>query len=643
MTMPDGSKVRKRENDSLDVRVTGRLVRCLMGYVREALGADAVREMQAVGIGSEALEPGFDKEWLTVRQLMDAAEVAERLCGDPEIGRRAGEWSFHHQGEVYSYLIATGSIEAALATAVGFSSRTRTEPAFKIVRSGPDGVTVIGNSSVSSRLACGMSSGYWGMIPTLFGATGMATEPLCVTRGADRCEHRISWTNVAPIGADRVKQNRSRSESSIARFEEMHNLAAELAAETSVVSLVQLVAKRAGSAVSAPSAVAAIRSARRSYGHLVVFNQPDTPFGSNDLRMLQAFAGFATAAIEASAALESARIERDTAEALLGLAKVLAEVGSTDEIAQRIAEAVPSVVRCTSSSVLRRDELDRTMTVAGSWPLAPEPSVETYVVAVDGTKVSSLVVSELRPMFMATNDTVGAERASLDEHGVTHVAAAPIVVRGELLGMVAAFLNDDSAPEDSSQLLHRIAGLADHAAAALDNSRLLDEVRHRALHDHPDGLPNRSLAEDRVRHALALAERSDKWVSLLFVDLDEFKAVNDELGHAAGDELLRQVSERLLACIRSSDTVSRLGGDEFLVLLENTNGDEDAGRVADKIMAAVREPFPVRGPMARVSASVGITSAPGRGTDYDELLGRADQAMYQVKRAGRDGWAVFTG
>jgi diguanylate cyclase (GGDEF)-like protein len=680
--MPD--ELEAPVNNLADLRVAGRIARCVMLYVHEALGEAAVEEIRREsGIGAEALGPSFDTEWVTGIQLEIIADTAARICGESEIGRRAGEVSFRLLDELYPMLLSTGSVADAVELAVGLSDRSRTTQGHRVERTDDQSIVVRCRAALPTRFGCTMSAGFWAGIPTLFGARGYVTEPSCQARGDEVCEYHVRWSEALLADADAMERNRRDAESQIARFELMHTVAAELAQQESVDALLRQIAARAGSVVTAPSAVVLVRlaegddpsigyhglteteadevirafelglyagdpsaivvevcSARRSYGHMVVFNQPDTVFADVDARMVGAFAGFATAAIETAAALEAARIERDRAESLLGLAKVLAEVGSTEEMVQRIAEAVPTILRCARSAVSLWHPEVRVLETIGAWP-RPEGPLLAHRVPVDGMPNARRVVEGLVPMLLEREHAVGDEAALLDRLDARVLAVAPIVVRGELLGTVTAHLSDGGAPGDVDETLHRLSGLADHAGAALDNSRLLDEVRHRALHDSLTGLPNRSLAEDRVRHALSIAERSDRWVTLLFVDLDEFKAVNDRLGHAAGDELLREASGRLRRCVRASDTVCRLGGDEFLVLLENTTGDTDGSRVAQQIIEALREPFLIAGEVARVSASIGITSAPGRGTSHDELLARADEAMYEVKRRGRDGWAVY--
>ncbi len=167
----------------------------------------------------------------------------------------------------------------------------------------------------------------------------------------------------------------------------------------------------------------------------------------------------------------------------------------------------------------------------------------------------------------------------------------------------------------------------------MDNRLLLQRTSHQALHDVLTGLANRALFADRLEHALALHARDVRPVSLLLIDLDDFKAVNDTLGHPAGDELLVRVSERLLGAVRASDTVARLGGDEFAILIE----DDDPLRVADRVRVELEQPIPLGGRQIPVSTSIGLAgleagSLPKSGTD---LLRRADIAMYHAKRSGK--------
>jgi diguanylate cyclase (GGDEF)-like protein len=172
--------------------------------------------------------------------------------------------------------------------------------------------------------------------------------------------------------------------------------------------------------------------------------------------------------------------------------------------------------------------------------------------------------------------------------------------------------------------------------------RSAQEAEHLAYHDPLTGLPNRRLLLDRLAVALAHGRRSGHRLAVLFVDLDRFKVINDSLGHATGDELLRQVGARLRAAVRAEDTLARLGGDEFVLLLPELDGAEGAGEVAGKVLEALREPFMVGGRELFVTASAGISVAPDDGAEGETLLRHADIAMYGGKQARGDGYRFFT-
>jgi diguanylate cyclase (GGDEF)-like protein len=167
-------------------------------------------------------------------------------------------------------------------------------------------------------------------------------------------------------------------------------------------------------------------------------------------------------------------------------------------------------------------------------------------------------------------------------------------------------------------------------AGAFERHRAQEAVRHQAVHDPLTGLPNRVLILDRIHHALARARRTGGAVTVMFIDLDGFKQVNDEYGHHAGDELLIAVAERLGACLRDADTLGRLAGDEFVVVCEDT--DLTAGHaVADRFVAALDEPVALAPATVRVRASIGLAHADGRSLDPERLLQEADVAMYLAK------------
>ena len=170
---------------------------------------------------------------------------------------------------------------------------------------------------------------------------------------------------------------------------------------------------------------------------------------------------------------------------------------------------------------------------------------------------------------------------------------------------------------------------------------LEEQLTHQALHDPLTKIPNRVLFRDRVDHALSKLVRANSSLAVLFLDLDNFKAINDSLGHAAGDKLLVAVAERLQDCLRNSDTAARLGGDEFAVLVEYTHNPDEAQMIAERILSVFDQPFTIEGKDVRVGTSIGIAQSSGVALGSEELLRNADLAMYLAKSRGKGNYVVF--
>jgi len=236
-------------------------------------------------------------------------------------------------------------------------------------------------------------------------------------------------------------------------------------------------------------------------------------------------------------------------------------------------------------------------------------------------------------------DADPAEVEFLQSIGMQSMAMLPLVARGEAIGAVELYWRTGTSPEEARLGLGR--ALAQAAAIALDNARLYEEIRHQAFHDGLTGLANRALFGDRVEHALARSARAGSLIAVLFVDLDDFKTVNDRFGHQAGDQLLRAVAERLGAIVRPGDTAARLGGDEFAVLLEDVQGQDEARLVAQRLIEAIRSPTRLGDVDALVGASIGIALSTAGGERAPDLLRNADFAMYRAKGAGKGRYEVF--
>jgi diguanylate cyclase (GGDEF)-like protein/PAS domain S-box-containing protein len=238
--------------------------------------------------------------------------------------------------------------------------------------------------------------------------------------------------------------------------------------------------------------------------------------------------------------------------------------------------------------------------------------------------------------------TVGAQE--LRRH-VDQLVASRAVYRGEMpcipsvSGAAATYEGLLIPVLDGAGKLEAIAGTARDVS---ERKAMEDRVRRNANYDSLTGLPNRSLSHDRLEREVKRSARADVPLALLFIDLDGFKEVNDRLGHAAGDQLLQQAAQRIRGCVRDMDTVARLAGDEFTVILAEVRRTSHVEILAQQILDELAKPFSVPGGDVQVSASMGITLFPQDASGPEDLIRNADQAMYAAKAAGRNRFGFFT-
>ena len=258
----------------------------------------------------------------------------------------------------------------------------------------------------------------------------------------------------------------------------------------------------------------------------------------------------------------------------------------------------------------------------------------------DDFPVTRRVLIEQRPILIDADDPDAdpAELRYLASIGQRSMGMIPLIAAGRTVGLIEVTSSRQRAFDRASVDLATM--LAGEAAMALENARLYDEIRHQALHDGLTGLANRVLFRDRVEHAVARSRRSGGKVAVLFIDLDDFKILNDTHGHAQGDEVLVIAAKRVADALRPADTAARQGGDEFAVLIEDVIGEDDALAVATRLAEALREPISLGHAEVRIAASIGVALGDGDST-ADDLLRNADVAMYAAKGASRGGAEIF--
>jgi diguanylate cyclase (GGDEF)-like protein len=248
--------------------------------------------------------------------------------------------------------------------------------------------------------------------------------------------------------------------------------------------------------------------------------------------------------------------------------------------------------------------------------------------------------------LMARLDTLAVpphellEGAVLGGDSEVPMGVVPVAVDGKVRALLTMEWSRASRPPACDVIERRLETVTELLAAALRAAGLLETMRHQALHDPLTGLPNQTLFADRAALALARARRHGDRLAIGVLDLDRFKTVNDTLGHVAGDILLVQVADRLRGAVRAPDTVARMGGDEFTLLLPELDVHGEAV-VAERLLAAFEKTFEVQGHRVQISPSIGLASFPADGDTLSRLLRSADTAMYRAKSNGRNTWALY--
>lgn len=383
--------------------------------------------------------------------------------------------------------------------------------------------------------------------------------------------------------------------------------------------------------------VVPVRSDRRDYGRLLAAFDADERFFPQERELLEVYARYAASALDGASALMEGKRRYDQSRALLRLARALATAGTSAEIAQRLADSVPLVVDCDRVGIHlwepESGELVR-RAIATCDPDDPRPTGECRRAPVPGGTLERLLNSPSRdPIFVDADRGDPLLRGDMIAAGEVASIHVPIATDDALLGILTVSVR--SGPHrlrPTSDLLNRLSGVAAQATTALQNGRLVDRITHQALHDQLTGLANRTQFADALRQTVDRARQRRESVTIFYIDLDDFKPVNDAHGHEIGDRLLAAVGRRLKASTRASDVVARLGGDEFAVLLTSPASRSDAESMAHRLEGAFDDPFTLDGHSLVLTASIGRAVFPDDADSAGGLLRRADASMFQAKR-----------
>jgi diguanylate cyclase (GGDEF)-like protein/putative nucleotidyltransferase with HDIG domain len=660
----------------------------LLRHVRAKLGDQAVDELlQLAGVEYTAAHLDDVSNWIWYDEAIALFQAAITLTGDELIPRRVGEETVRqHSGTpVATLLRSLGSPEAVYRQLAVTVSRFSTVTELVPVEVAPGRAVLRAKARPGfkrHRHLCAWTQGLLSTPPELFGLPpARVEESCCETRGGDHCLYTVVWDADLAASAADPKQLVTALETQLvamtARLESMYATARDLIAFDDVEAALARITERAATAVRAPKYLLAVRtgpdaelqvhhrgfvdddpqlaarallegdgrgqgdvrlvaeveSRTRHYGRLMAAS-PAGGFLPQERDMFDVYARYAASVLDTATALDDARREQRQSRALLELSQAVAQVSTGDEVAQRLVGAAPAVLDCDRVTVFLWSDEERALTCRAVTEVPGDATALLHDLRLrpsDTPLLAAMINSpDPRPAFLNAGSSDAFMSRLMRQLHSEALAIVPIVTHGRFYGILIASATSRPERLHPSPGLHEgLAGVVAQAATALDNARLVETMRHQARHDNLTGLLGHRAFHDALEEGLS--REQGHVFTLAMIDIDDFKLVNDLHGHPVGDEALREVANTLRSCVRDHDTIFRVGGEEFAVLIPGL-GAEDALPVAERLRAAVAGAafvLPLR-------VSIGLVSWPGDASDRDELIELADSALYAAKGAGKD-------
>jgi diguanylate cyclase (GGDEF)-like protein len=667
---------------------SGLTMRAILCHARERGGGDAVARLLALAGGDPDPATYEDpRRWWSYELKIRFLEAAADVLGDERIGFRIAEAALASSvGSAQRLALSmaggpTQLIRLVARASVKFTTVAQMR-ALKVRR---------GNALVSYRLAdgyrphrhdCDYTHGLLMIAPALFGlAPATVRHDECQILGAPECRYEVRWHQPRLLGRWRPWAGRRAATEHptgvlmSAQLRELQQTVAALVAARAPEQALAIVAERAGYAVHAQAfllvarpgpdepaqvhgfnfsdadlaryaeniadptrpdpftegpgddrLVAAIASPEREYGHLVAYGDQFLP---TDGDLLASYANLTAVTLDGLAALATAAARRRTAEGLLALARSLAAARTVDEVARVTVAATATLMGADRTSVLLADP-DGRLRVAAHHGWADEhlDTLAAFAVGVEDTPALGRMLAD--PHAPQVHDRGTSDpflRHALETFDLERIAVVGIARPDRVYGILVASFGGPRGPAAVREFVAHAGGLADQAATAVHSCELLERTMRLAHVDALTGVANRRAFLSALSTAIAAGPGA-----LLFLDLNGFKQINDRYGHAAGDEVLAVTAGRLLAAVRADDTVARLAGDEFVVLVPACTTGEALADLRDRVAAAFAAPVSVDGHQLAVRASVGATLFRA-GESSEAVLHRADQEMYRRKRS----------